>query len=686
MEKNIELPPMHRAAEVGTFDPDSNTVELVWTTGASVRRYDWWKGEYYDETLVVEDGAVRLGRLNGGAPFLNTHGSYDLGDVIGSVVDGSARVEGGKGYATVRLSRREEVQGIVQDIRDGVIRNISVGYRIHKVEKTEADDGSVAQWRVVDWEPLEISAVPIPADPGSQFRSEPPPEPRGARHPCVVVTRDETPADPAITTEDDHMSDKTTAGEERGATTEQFQIDPGVAARAAQEAADAAIRAERERMSAIVTLSSKHGLRALGDEHVGKGTGIEEFRALLLDEIAKRDEQRDQSGTGGRVPPVSGIVVGVEDSEKRAAAIESALLHRSDPGAFELSDAGREFRGMSLLEIARDVLEARGIRTRGKSRLDLAGLALEQRSGSGGMMGTSDFPGILANVLNKTLRQGYQYANQTFRPLVRVVTVPDFKAVSRVLLGEAPSFDQVSEHGEFKRGGMNESKESYAISTFGKIVGITRQVIINDDLSAFTRVPRAFGVQAAQLESDLVWSQILSNPTMLQDNKALFHSDHGNLVAAAAISVTSVGAGRTSMAKQTGLDGKTVLNLDPSYLIVPKALQTKAEQFVGQIFPTQNDNVVPESMRRLQVIAEPRLDNGISARDGIAEAAGSASNWYLSADVSQIDIVELAYLEGAQGVYTETRMGFDTDGVEVKVRLDVGAKAIDFRGLYKNGS
>jgi phage head maturation protease len=88
------------------------------------------------------------------------------------VVPGSARIADGTGIATVQLSRRDDVAGIVQDIRDGVIRNVSVGYRYHKVEKTEKDDGSVPLWRVVDWEPFELSAVSVPADPGAQVRSE----------------------------------------------------------------------------------------------------------------------------------------------------------------------------------------------------------------------------------------------------------------------------------------------------------------------------------------------------------------------------------------------------------------------------------------------------------------------------------------------------------------------------------
>lgn len=364
----------------------------------------------------------------------------------------------------------------------------------------------------------------------------------------------------------------------------------------------------------------------------------------------------------------------------KARAAENALLFRFDPTAFPLSDEGRQFVGHSIMEMARSVLESGGLDCRDLDKQQIAGQALQTRGG--GMMSTSDFPNILANVANKSLRKAYEAASATWKPITRVVTVPDFKQISRTQLGEAPMLEKVNEHGEFRRGSMGEAAEKYSIATYGKVVAITRQTLVNDDLNALTRIPFAFGMQAANLESDLTWAQILANAAMA-DGVALFHATHKNLAAAAAaIDVSSVGAMRMLLNKQTGLDGSTLLNITPSYLIVPSALQTVAEQFVGQIFPTKNTDTVPAGLRRLQVIAEPRLDNGVTI-DGTTYS-GSASNWYLAADPAQIDIVELAYLEGSQGPQIETRDGFSTDGMEIRCRLDVGAKVIDWRGLAKN--
>lgn len=162
----------HRTARVrsASFDADAYTIEVVWTTGARAPMYDHWTGEGFIEELSLKTGHVRLDRLNAGAPFIDTHDSSECSRVVGSVVRGSARVEGGKGTCTVQLSRARDVADIVTKIREGVIRNVSVGYWVHRHEDLP-DDGDQQVKLAVDWEPLEISAVPVPADAGAQIRS-----------------------------------------------------------------------------------------------------------------------------------------------------------------------------------------------------------------------------------------------------------------------------------------------------------------------------------------------------------------------------------------------------------------------------------------------------------------------------------------------------------------------------------
>lgn len=132
-EQTRFLPTQQRAATIApsTFNAETRSVEVVWTTGARGRRFDFWSGQAYEEELVVSTDAVDLTRLNGGqAPVLNSHDAYDLSCQIGVVE--RAWIDGNEGRATVRLSDREDIAGLVRDIETGIIKNISVGYNVRK--------------------------------------------------------------------------------------------------------------------------------------------------------------------------------------------------------------------------------------------------------------------------------------------------------------------------------------------------------------------------------------------------------------------------------------------------------------------------------------------------------------------------------------------------------------------------
>lgn len=680
MHGTIDLPPLQRAADIlpASLDEKDRSIEVVWSTGARVRRQPFF-GEPFDEELSMDPDEVHLDRLNAGAPLLKVHDRFALEAVIGSVVPGTARIENGRGLARVRFSEREDVTPVWNDIRSGHIRAVSVGYQVQRYEITRPNNGPEL-WRAVDWTPFEISAVPVGADPAAGFRSV------DCLMPCVLDRDDATtprrtimenaqtkPAAPdpnaagdlALPGILDHKEDgleQRSQAEARPSKPAQVATEPAVPMSAAPTADALIARAqeiERDRVSTIYDLATRLGLeRAFSDDLVKRNVGVDEARRVILDKVA---ETADRTRV---FPHVSVPLGGRDERVTRRDAVANALLHRYSPTLFPLSEPAREYRGMTLLELAREFLANAGVNVRGFSRDEIATRALHS---------TSDFPEILSAVTNKTLRQAYDAYPRTFTAFCRQVLATDFKAMNRVQIGEAPQLLKVNESGEFKRGTIAESKESYRIETYGRVVGITRQVLINDDLDAFTRIPAMYGTAIATLESDVVWAIVTANAAMA-DGVALFHATHKNLAASgAALSVTTVGDGRAAMAKQTGLDKKTVLNIRPSFLIVPAALELAAEQLIAQnLVPAKTGDVVPQSIRTLTPISEPRLDNA------------SATAWYLAANPAQIDTIEYAYLEGQQGAYIETRNGFDVDGVEIKCRLDFGAKAIDWRGLYKN--
>ncbi len=654
---------LRAAVRAGSVDVDARTVELTWTTGAKGRRWSWDVGSYMEELEVSED-AVRLDRLNNGAPFLNAHNSYDLDDVIGVVE--KAWIEGSEGRALVRFSKRDDVEKIFNDVQDGILRNISVGYAVHRYEVTESADDKIPTYRAVDWEPMELSLVPIGFDDGGKFRSaKSADEYQGQRFNTIFEVREaaepsEKPAAVPTTQEEDAMTE-----EEKRAAEE------------AKRAGDEAIRrqgeeAERKRSLTIQTMARKVGLNddAFVDDLIERGVSVADASLALIDKVAER-QAKEQPNTRSSQPT---IVTGGQDVavlNAKRSAMQNALLHRCD-SKIELVEAGREFRGMRLVDMAREFVEMAGGNARGMTPQELARAALgcdRQAVRAAGMHTTSDFPLLLGSTVNRTLRDAYTNAPQTWRPLGRQTTVPDFRAVTRAALGDIAALEQVKEHGEYKYGTLSEDGAPIKVAKFGKIIAITWETIVNDDLGALTRIPAALGNAAATTESNVVWALLLGNPNFT-DGTPFFHADHGNLAGSGgAINTTTLAAARAAMRKQKSKAGE-FLNLAPEFLVVGPDKELEAYQFTSSNYvPAKNADINDVRNASLTVIVDARI---------------TGNQWYLYAAPGAIDTFEYAYLEGEQGVFTETREGFEVDGMEIKARLVFGAANIDFRGAYKN--
>lgn len=659
-DRFIDLPALEFRAVVApkSIDNEKRTVDLTFSTGAPVERVDWGTGERFIERLSMDPAHVRLERLNNGAPLLDTHGGYSIASMLGAVVPGTAKMVAGQGRGTVQFSRRAEVEPVWRDVQDGIVSSVSVGYRVHAYEERAAKAGALKTRTAVDWEPYEVSMVPMPADTGAHTRSESGPE----TNRCIVRTIEEIPT-MERTPSEFVAEDPLAAGLAAPAT-------PAPPAAPATEPTDRDRGAISERERTLGIIAAVRGARlpqAKADAYIASGRTLVDIQSEIFRELERRDPPVPNliSNNGGTVE-----MNGPDPNLHLRAGIENALLHRIAPQAFKLEDVGREYRGMTLLDIARVYLHAQRIRTTGMSKMDLAGLALGLNVRAG-YHTTSDYPNLLADVAAKTLRAAYEAAPQTFTVIGRRVTLSDFKPVKRLQLGEAPSLLEVNEHGEYKRGTIGEGKEQFQLATYGRVFAITRKALINDDTDAFSRVPALFGRSARNLESDLAWEQITANAAM-GDSIAVFHASHGNLADDGdPISIDTLGAGRAAMRLQTGLDGATYLNIVPKYLLVPTSLETVADQFVSNITPAVAGQANPFT-GRLTVVPEPRLD------------ATSQIAWYLAASPDQIDMLEYAYLEGEDGPAIESRIGFDIDGLEIKCRHDFAAKLIDYRGFYRN--
>lgn len=189
--KTVAIPPLDLRADVGAVNVDARTVELTFATSkADVLRYDWDTGKRFFERLSLDPKHVRMGRLESGtAPLLDSHSAYSIAHQIG-VVD-AASLEAKRGVATVRFSKRSEVEPYYQDVRDKIIRNVSVGYRVFRFEDLNETREGYPVRLAVDWEPYEISMVPMGADAGARVRSSREVETNS----CVITRTFDTTAD-----------------------------------------------------------------------------------------------------------------------------------------------------------------------------------------------------------------------------------------------------------------------------------------------------------------------------------------------------------------------------------------------------------------------------------------------------------------------------------------------------------
>jgi hypothetical protein len=214
---------------------------------------------------------------------------------------------------------------------------------------------------------------------------------------------------------------------------------------------------------------------------------------------------------------------------------------------------------------------------------------------------------------------------------------------------------------------VTDGGTSYGVVSYGRIVALSRQAIINDDLRAFDRLITAFGFAARRLENRLVYAQLTG---------ASYSTDNGNLQSGAgsALQASSLATARTSMRKQKGLGGE-LLNLAPAYLIVPASLEQTAYQLTSANFTPATATAVNEfragGRTAVEPIVEPLLDEN------------SATAWYAAASSAAVDTVEYCYLDGAEGPRIEQKEGWEVAGTEFRCTLDFAAKAVDYRGLHK---
>lgn len=594
------------------------------TVEAVLATSGWIDGPLGPERLMMTDAAVDLSAASP-MPLHDDHGPEipgTMGQRIGVVE--KARVANGKLTGTLRLSRSALGETALGDIEDGIITHVSVGYRVHDARPVKR--GIL----ITKWAPHEVSVPSVVAD-------------RAA-----VIQR-------AAKMDNDDLN--TDGGDDATPIEE-------------TEAYKAGQRAAQERIAAINAAFEAFPHAAdLRTRALAESWSPEKARTELLALLGK------VTVPIGRGPD---IIAGADDMEKFTRAASEAICTRARIITGDAAKAVQKDNvlfGYSLRELAREYLRRMGDPLTGDSRA-MVGHALTRA----GIIShtTSDFANLLVDAANKALQIGYEEAPETYEAWTRAGSLPDFKTGHRPKLSTFSDLDEVPESGEIKYGTFSDFKETIALTAFAKLFSISRRAIIDDDLGAFTEAPRAMARAAKRLIGDKVYG-ILSTNGNMSDGNALFVAGHSNYVAGgsgAAPSVTTLNAAYASMALQTDPAGQT-LNLTPTFILAGHTLRGTVDALLASsLNPAEGSSTAFMEANVWRARLVPVYDARIDADD--------TAKWYLTANPSSMETVEVAYLNGVQTPRMEREEGFTVDGVILKVAHDFGVAPLDWRGMYHN--
>ena len=613
-----------RETTIDHVDTDSRTVELSFS---SETPYGRWFG---DEILCHDEECINLERFNNGLGTVLFN--HDRDAVVGHIE--KVWLEDNRGKALVRFDTDEQSETIFQKVQSGTLQGVSVGYAIYRYEVLKDEDTKSTNGRftgpayvVTDWEPLEISIVSVPADP------------------TVGVGRSAEEIHTSIDTQEDN----TRMDQEENLEVQEVKSAP-VETGLTQADLQKAMEQERKRTSEITAMFRDFDVEG-ADEAIVLGKSVEEAREMVMDQLRARNKG------------VS-VTMGEAESDKFRAAAQDAVLMAAGIPVAEPAAGAQELRGYSMVEMARESLRREsGSTVNFGDNMELARAAINS---------TSTFPAIMSNLANKSVMVGFNEAETTYQIWAGKGSNRDFKEAARVALSEAGTLELVPEGGQFKQDSFGEASARTKVATYGKLFSLTRQAIINDDLGLFSKIATKYGSAAKRLVNKMVYAQLTGNVKM-QDNVALFDSKHGNVAGTGeALSVKAIAKAITAMRRQKGITGEATLNITPKYLVVPPELEVTAYQIVNSTAAVDgvNSGVVNPYKGRFIVVADAELTD--------------PDAWYLVADATQHDTIEVTYLNGVETPRLETRQGFDVDGIEYKVAFDCGVSALDFRGLYKN--
>ncbi|HDS1367122.1 TPA: ClpP-like prohead protease/major capsid protein fusion protein [Stenotrophomonas maltophilia] len=365
-------------------------------------------------------------------------------------------------------------------------------------------------------------------------------------------------------------------------------------------------------------------------------------------------------------------VVPEEDNQRRAQV--NALLARA--GVLTGADAesarnGNPYAHTTLLALAERSLIQAGVNTRGMDREQIARGVLAVQT-------TSDFPVLLENVLHRVLVGAYNLQQFTWTRFCATGTLSDYRPHSRYHLSSFSDLKPVNEAGEYENGVLGDGEvETIKGARKGRILQITPEVLVNDDLGAFVRITTALGQAAGRTIEKDVYDVLKQNSGLgpvMKDGHTLFHAEHGNIAPGAAVSVDAFDAMRQLMALQMDPGGNDYLDISLS-------------RFLGTVAMHGRANLVNNSEYNPDVTGKFQVNNTSRATFSdiiTSPRLGTGKGWYGFADPNVEPVIEVAFLNGVQTPVLEQETNFRTDGLSWKVVHKYGVGAVGWRGAAYN--
>lgn len=619
---------------VGSWNPETRTVEAVLSSGSDVERYDYWDDTRYIERLRMTSDALRMDRLNSGhMPWLVMHRTYDVDCLIGYVKrawlddSGSLRAE-------IYLSDDEESASTVAKIINGTLRGVSVGYWIYKEEVT-TQPGQIELREAVEWEVFEASSVIVPADPTGAIRSKTlPPAPK-RQEPSTMTTPTDNTVDTAAVTR-------------------------------------AAIVAENKR---VLTIQEKGQRLGIAPEKIAEmvadtGCTVSVAAERMVDLLA-------EGQAGARVLATPGLQFGAAEADKRAVALQDALEYKLGLRP-DLSDAARSVgvQDLRLTSIARALMDGTDMACRGlMSPQDICKRSIQHHMRSmGGIQTAATLPSLLENTMNKVLIKPFVGEAASYERISRRSDLPDFRQQSVVLMNTFPDLELVPEGDDVKYGKLTDGADTWSLATYAKGLLLSFQAMINDDLSGIQQVIRTAPNAVYANRAALFWAMLTANSGAGQNvrGSAMIATARKNIGTPGALAVGTVNE-LIQLLMQQLMPGSTTqfMQQTATHIILP-AHYAQIWQQISQPYylPTAAANAKTQLLMSLEVIAAPQL--GITGN----------KPYYVLANENTPFVH--GTLQGQPGPQMEQETDFNSGGIKMKVVDHFGVKAVDYHGIAGN--